>query len=176
MSSIRVRHQGGKVAKWREKNTKFAWEFFVVSSKGLRDIFTWNDASLEKKCKKRNFGCVSVRRSDNAINVPLPTALPGTAARFFYHWGRQLKSQQNEGICGSTEWSEVLLDVLSVMLTLQLAPKAVNKSGCKARLCSPIPTITKLYGSVLTSILGRPSFVIVIKCSLKGINFSSSGW
>ena len=53
-------------------------------------------------------------------------------------------------------------------LTLQLAHEAVNKSGCKAgcevgiRLCSPIPTITKLYGSVLASILGPSSFVIVI--------------
>ena len=61
----------------------------------------------------------------------------------------------------------VLLDVLSVMLTLQLAPEAVNKSVSKARfevgkrLCSPIPTITTLYGSVLASILGPPSFVIV---------------
>ena len=79
-----------------------------------------------------------------------------------------MKSQQNEGICGSTEGSEVLLDVLSVMLTLQLAPKAVNKSGCEAGfevgigLCSPITTNTKLYGSVLASILGPPSFVIVI--------------
>ena len=79
-----------------------------------------------------------------------------------------MKSQQNEGSCGSTERSEVLLDVLSVMLTLQLAPEVVNKSGCKARfevsigLCSPIPTITKLYGSVLASILGPPSFVTVI--------------
>ena len=79
-----------------------------------------------------------------------------------------MKSQQNEGICGSTERSEVLLDVLSVMLTLQLASEAVNKSDCKAGfevgigLCSPIPTITKLYGSVLASILGPPSFVIVI--------------
>ena len=87
----------------------------------------------------------------------------------FYHWGRrQLKSQQNEGICGSTERSEVLLEVLSVMLTLQLTPEAVNKSGCKAGfevgiwLCSPIPTITKLYGSVLASILSPPNFVIVI--------------
>ena len=76
-----------------------------------------------------------------------------------------MKSQQNEGICGSTERSEVLLDVLSVMLTLQFPPEAVNKSGCKAGfevgigLCSPIPTTTKLYGSVLTSILGPPSFV-----------------
>ena len=43
-----------------------------------------------------------------------------------------MKSQQNKGICDSTERSEVLLDVLSVMLTLQLAPEAVNKSGCKA--------------------------------------------
>ena len=66
-----------------------------------------------------------------------------------------MKSQQNEGICGSTERSEVLLDVLSVMLTLRLAPEAVNKSGCKAGfevglgLCSLIPTITKLYRSVL---------------------------
>ena len=55
---------------------------------------------------------------------------------------------------------------LTVMLTLQLASKAVNKSGCKAGfkvgigLCSPIPTITILYGSVLASILGPPSFVI----------------
>ena len=63
----------------------------------------------------------------------------------------------------------MLLDVLSGMLTLQLAPEAVNKSGCKAGfevgigLClSPIPTIIKLYGSVLTSILGPPIFVIVI--------------
>ena len=95
-----------------------------------------------------------------------------------------MKSQRNEGICGITEQSEVLLDVLSVMLTLQLAPEAVNKSGCKARfevgigLCSPIPTITKVYGSILASILGPPSFVILIECSLKGINvdFSSSGW
>ena len=83
-------------------------------------------------------------------NVPLPTELPGTAARFFYHRGRQLESQQNEGICGSTERSDVLLDVPSVMLTLRLAPEAVNKSGCKAGfevgigLCSPIPTITKI--------------------------------
>ena len=67
------------------------------------------------------------------------------------------------------------LDVLRVMLPLRLVPEAVNKSGCKAGfevgigLCSsPIPTITKLYGSVLTSILGPPSFVIVIYCSLKG--------
>ena len=79
-----------------------------------------------------------------------------------------MKSQQNEGICGRTERSEVLLDVLSVMLTLQLPPEAVNISGCKAGfvvgigLCSPIPTITKLYGSVLTSILGPPRFVIMI--------------
>ena len=78
-----------------------------------------------------------------------------------------MKSQQNEGICGSTERNKVLLDVLSVMLTLQLAPEAVNKSGCTAGfefgigLCSPIPTITKRYGSVLASILGLPSFVIV---------------
>ena len=79
-----------------------------------------------------------------------------------------MKSQQNEGICGSTKRSEVLLDVLSVMLTLRLAPEAVKKLGCKAGfevhigLCSLIPTITKLYGSVLASILGPPSFVIVI--------------
>ena len=54
-----------------------------------------------------------------------------------------MKSQQNEGICGSTERSEVLLDVLSVMLTLQLAPEAVNKSGCKAGFevsIVPLPT------------------------------------
>ena len=62
----------------------------------------------------------------------------------------------------------MLLDVSSVILTLQLAHKAVNKSGSKVGfevgigLCSPIPTITKLYGSVLASILGPPSFVIVI--------------
>ena len=92
---------------------------------------------------------VCVNKSIQTKNVPLPTELPGTAARFFYHWGRQLKSRQNEGICGSTERSGVLIDVLSVMLTLRLAPKAVNKSGCKAGfsvgigLCSPIPTITK---------------------------------
>ena len=79
-----------------------------------------------------------------------------------------MKSQQNEGICGNTERSEVLLDILSVMLTLQLAPEAVNKSDCKAGfevgigLCSPIPTITKLDVSVLASILGPPRFVIVI--------------
>ena len=75
-----------------------------------------------------------------------------------------MKSQPNGGICGSTERSEVLLDVLSV----QLAPEAVNKSGSKAGfevgigLCSPIPTITKLYGSVLASIIGPSSLVIVI--------------
>ena len=79
-----------------------------------------------------------------------------------------MKSRQNEGICGSTERSEVLLDVLRVMLTLQLASEAVNKSGCKVGfevgigLCSSIPTITKLYGSVMASILGPPSFVIMI--------------
>ena len=43
-----------------------------------------------------------------------------------------MKSQPNEGICGSTERSEVLLGVLNVMLTLQSAPEAVNKSGCMA--------------------------------------------
>ena len=64
-----------------------------------------------------------------------------------------MKSQQNEGICGSIERSEVLLDVLTLMLTLQLSPEAENKSGGKAGfevgigLCSPIPTITKFYGS-----------------------------
>ena len=62
----------------------------------------------------------------------------------------------------------MLLDVLRIMLTLQLASEAVNKSGSKVGfevgigLCSPIPTITKLYGSVLASILGPSSFVIVI--------------
>ena len=77
-----------------------------------------------------------------------------------------MKSQQNEDIiCDSTERSEVLLDVLSVMLTLQLTLEAVNKSGRKAGfevgigLCSPIPTIAKICGSVLAFIL---SFVIVI--------------
>ena len=61
-----------------------------------------------------------------------------------------------------------MLDVLSVKLTLQLAPEAENKSGCKAGfevgigLCSSIPTITKLHGSILAFILGPPSFVIVI--------------
>ena len=75
-----------------------------------------------------------------------------------------MKSQQNEGICGNNEQSEVLLDVL----TLRLVPEAVNKSGGNAGfevrigLCSPIPTITKLDGSVLASILGPPSFVIMI--------------
>ena len=69
---------------------------------------------------------------------------------------------------GSTERSQVLLDVLRVLLTLLLAPEAVNKSCCKAGLevgmglCSPILTIIKLYVSVLASILGPPSFVIVI--------------
>ena len=65
------------------------------------------------------------------------------------------------------------------VLTLQLAPEAVNKSGCKAEfevvtgLCS---TITKLYGNVLASILGPPIFVMVIYGSLKGthVDFSSS--
>ena len=85
---------------------------------------------------------------------------------------------------GSTERSQVRLDVLSVMLTLQWAPEAVNKSGCKVGfevsiaigLCSPIPIINN-SGSVLTSILGPTSFVTVIKGSLKGINvdFLSSG-
>ena len=62
----------------------------------------------------------------------------------------------------------MLLDVQSVMLTLQLAPEAVNKSGYKdgfevgIGLCSPIPTITKLNGSVLASILGPSNFVILI--------------
>ena len=61
----------------------------------------------------------------------------------------------------------MLLDVLSVILNLQLAPEAVNNSGSKAGfevgigLCSAIPTITKFYGSVLASILGPPSFVRV---------------
>ena len=61
-----------------------------------------------------------------------------------------------------------MLDVLSVMQTLQLAPEAVRKSGCKAGfevgigLCSSILTFTKLYGRVLASILGPPSFVMVI--------------
>ena len=61
-----------------------------------------------------------------------------------------------------------MLDVLSVMLTIQLAPEAVNKSGCKAGfevgigLCSPIPTITKIYGSVLASILDPPCFVSLL--------------
>ena len=77
-------------------------------------------------------------------------------------------SQQTERVCRSIERSEVLLDVPSVMLTLRLAPEAVNESGSKAGfevgigLCSPIPTITKLYGSVLSSILGPLSFVILI--------------
>ena len=62
----------------------------------------------------------------------------------------------------------MLLDVLSVMLTLQLDPEAVNQSDSKAGfevgvgLCSPIPTITKLYGSILASNLGPPSFGILI--------------
>ena len=87
-----------------------------------------------------------------------------------------MKSQPNEGICCSTERSEVLLDVLSVMLTLQLAPEAVNESCGKAGfevgigLCSPIPIIAVLYGRVVAYILGPLSFVIVIECSLKGIN------
>ena len=61
----------------------------------------------------------------------------------------------------------LLSKVLSVMLTLQLVPEAVNKSDCKAGfevgigLSSPIPTITKLDVSVLASILGPPRFVIV---------------
>ena len=74
-----------------------------------------------------------------------------------------MKSQENEGICSSTMRSGLLLDVLNVMLTLRMAPEAVNKSGCKAGfevgigLSSPIPTMTKLYGSVLASTLGPPS-------------------
>ena len=49
----------------------------------------------------------------------------------------------------------MLLDVLSVMLTLQLAPAAVSNRAARPGfevgigLCSPIPTITKLYGSIL---------------------------
>ena len=51
--------------------------------------------------------------------------------------------KKSVGIWGSTERSEVLLDVLSVMLMLQLAPEAVNKSGCKAGFevgIVPLPT------------------------------------
>ena len=78
----------------------------------------------------------------------------------------------------------MMLDVLSVLLTLQLAPEAVNKSGCRAgfevgiELCSPIPTIIKLYGSILASILGPPSFDLMIECIKKRIHvdFSRSGW
>ena len=77
-------------------------------------------------------------------NVPLPTELPGTASL-----------------------STAVTDAF-VLLTLQLAPEAVNKSGCKAgfevgiRLCSTIPTITKPYGSIMASILDPSSFIIVI--------------
>ena len=39
------------------------------------------------------------------------------------------ESAKRRHLCGRTERSEVLLDVLSVMLTLQVAPEAVNKSG-----------------------------------------------
>ena len=35
-----------------------------------------------------------------------PTELPGIAARIFYHWGRQLKSQQNEGILWQYWWAK----------------------------------------------------------------------
>ena len=82
-----------------------------------------------------------------------------------------MKIQKNKG---STEQSEVLVDVLSAMLTLQLAPLAVKKSGCKAGfevgigLCSPIPTITKLYGSVLASISSKLCYTDLMQ--LKGIN------
>ena len=82
-----------------------------------------------------------------------------------------MKSQQNEGICDSTERSEVLFDVMSVMLTLRLAPEAVNKSGCKVGfdvgigLCSPIPTITQRSGSALAFPSGAPSVVRMIECS-----------
>mgnify|MGYP001487954086 CR=1 FL=1 len=58
----------------------------------------------------------------------------------------------------------MLLDVPTVMLTLRLAPEAVNKLGCMAGfevgigLCLPILTITKLYGRILASISGSSSF------------------
>ena len=89
-------------------------------------------------------GLPNLLRTLQTNNVPLPTELPGTASL-----------------------STAVTDAF-VLLTLQLAPEAVNKSGCKVGfevgigLCLPIPTITKLYGSVLASILGPPSFVIVI--------------
>ena len=69
--------------------------------------------SIEKKVHLFSFylSFFSIWSYVNCI-VPLPTEIPGMAARFFYHWGRQLKSQPNEGICGSTERSEVLLGVV----------------------------------------------------------------
>ena len=66
------------------------------------------------------------------------------------------KYSEKRGAAGCPEWNA------------DSSIEAVNKSGCKAGfevgigLCSPIPTTTKLYGSVLASILGPPSFVIVI--------------
>ena len=68
------------------------------------------------------------------------------------------------------------------MLTLQLAPEAVIKSGCKAgfevgiKLCSSILTFTKLYGSILASILGPPSFDIYDLMQKRiNVDFSISG-
>ena len=78
-----------------------------------------------------------------------------------------MKSQQDVGICGRSERSEVLLDVLSVMLT-QLASEAVNQSGCKAGLEVGMDFVHQYQQSqnsmvvFWASILGSPSFFIVI--------------
>ena len=150
---------------WEEQMVTRAWhESRSCEIPNLSSMYVAEMHRVEQKgpCHHSTYTGLSNKLPKWVSHVPLPTKSPR-------HWGRQLKSQQNEGICGSTERSEVLLNVLSVILTLQLAPEAVNKSDCKAAgfevgigLCSPMPTITKLYGSVLTSFLCHPNFVLVI--------------
>ena len=81
-------------------------------------------------------------------NVLVGKVLAGNTRWAKYLMGNATGRQSTIDLC-STERSEVLLGVPSVMLTLRLSPEAVNKSGCKAGfevgigLCSLIPTITK---------------------------------
>ena len=68
-----------------------------------------------------------------------------------------MKSQQNEGSRGSTERSEVLLDVTDCNADSLIGSRGCKQIGLQGRvwgrvgigLCSPVPTIAKLYGSVL---------------------------
>ena len=99
----------GGVSSWRRRPNKkvrtrrfvrAVWTSDFRAAAAQRSLTTarWTEWLLLCKVEKSSKNVCLAKKIGGLLifpNVPLPTELPGTAARFFYHWGRQYFLSEN---------------------------------------------------------------------------------